>query len=74
MKGSYETLQDKWKEEEKSLKFVIIKNKDLVCKDCAFRYDDEVREGNTSRCNKYDIKPGKVLSGGKCEKYQEEVK
>lgn len=43
------------------LKFVKITNDDLVCRDCIYRLND-----NTSECEWYDVKPSKVLNGGKC--------
>lgn len=44
-----------------------ITNNDLVCKDCAFVFDDSKVMGNTSRCSKYSMKPGYVLAGGDCD-------
>lgn len=43
------------------LKFVKITNDDLVCRDCIYRFNN-----NTSECEWYDVKPAKVLDGGKC--------
>lgn len=54
------------------LKFDLITNDDLVCKDCRNRFKDEVIPGNTSKCTKYKIKPDEVLDGGKCIKYEKE--
>lgn len=49
-------------------------NKDLVCKDCLFRYPDDVYLGNVSKCEIYqDMKPVEVLfDGKKCKKYLKE--
>lgn len=57
-----------------------IRCKDLTCRNCKFRYDDSNPERNgrrngygrmrgpTGRCEKYRIKPNKVLLGGECDK------
>lgn len=49
-----------------------ITNDDLVCKDCTFKYDDTVKLGNTSACEKFDVKPAEVLLGGDCIEYEKE--
>lgn len=49
-----------------------ITNNDLVCKDCKFAYDDTIKLGNTSECEKYDLKPNEVLLGGDCIEKEEE--
>lgn len=49
-----------------------IANDDLVCKDCTFKYDDTVKLGNTSVCEKFDVKPSEVLLGGDCIEYEKE--
>ena len=46
-----------------------ITNNDLVCKDCAFAYDDSVKLGNTSTCDKFTVKPNQVLLGGDCDEH-----
>ncbi len=51
-----------------------IKNKDLVCKDCEFVFDDTERFGNVSICLMYEAKPSNVLTGGKCDRYEKEYK
>ena len=62
------SLHEKW--EKDPVRFKRITNDDLVCKDCAFRLDDSEIYGNTSRCEVFpDIKPGKVINGGKCDEY-----
>ena len=47
-----------------------ITNDDLICKDCEFVFDDSIQLGNTSKCEKYKIKPNKVLLGGDCIEYK----
>lgn len=47
-----------------------IRNDNLVCKDCIYKYDDSEKPGNTSKCEVYDDKPNGVLGGGNC-KYKE---
>lgn len=47
-----------------------ITNDDLVCKTCTHKYDDSVKLGNTSTCEVFDVKPGKVLLGGDCDEYE----
>lgn len=47
-----------------------ITNNDLVCKDCTFAYDDSVKLGNTSMCDKFAVKPNQVLVGGDCDEYE----
>lgn len=64
------SLDEKFKKDQ--LKFEPIKNKDLVCKDCEHAYDDEIFLCNTSQCDKFDIKPDKVLDGGECDEYSKE--
>ena len=49
-----------------------ITNNDLVCKDCIYKFDDSMKFGNTSVCEVYDVKPGKVLLGGDCNRYSKE--
>ena len=49
-----------------------ITNDDLVCKDCIHKLDDSVKLGNTSACEVYELKPGKVLLGGECDEYKVE--
>ena len=49
-----------------------ITNNDLVCKDCIYKFDDSMKLGNTSVCEVYDVKPGKVLLGGDCNRYSKE--
>lgn len=47
-----------------------ITNNDLVCKNCAFAFDDTVKLGNTSVCEKFTSKPNKILLGGDCDEYE----
>lgn len=49
-----------------------ITNDDLACKDCIFKYDDAIKLGNTSICEKFDVKPTEVLLGGDCIEYDKE--
>lgn len=58
--------------ENDELKMVQIKNKDLVCKDCRNKFDDTNIPANTSKCEKYDLKPDEVLDGGKCIEFDAE--
>ena len=58
--------------ENDELKMVQIKNKDLVCKDCRNKFDDTNVPANTSKCEKYDLKPDEVLDGGKCIEFDTE--
>jgi len=53
--------------------FVRIRNQDLLCRDCLYRYDDTKIPGNISKCEIYeDIKPNEVLNGGQCDWYDKE--
>lgn len=47
-----------------------ITNDDLVCKNCTFVFDDTVKLGNTSICDKFTTKPNQVLLGGDCDEYE----
>lgn len=47
-----------------------ITNDDLVCKNCIHKFDDSEKYGNTSKCEVYDLKPAKVLTGGNCDEYE----
>ncbi|MFR7762998.1 MAG: hypothetical protein ACLU1S_08050 [Eubacterium sp.] len=55
------------------LKFEIIKNNDLVCKDCEYCFDDEKLPCNTSKCMIYEMKPDEVIDGGDCIKYEKKI-
>lgn len=52
---------------------IRVTNKNLVCKDCLFKYDDDTKLGNTSKCAIYKAKPNLILLGGKCEFYKCDV-
>ena len=52
---------------------IRVTNKNLVCKDCLFRYNDDTKLGNTSKCAVYKAKPNLILLGGKCEFYKHDV-
>ena len=57
--------------EAEALKGKRITNHDLRCRDCKFRRDDSIIEGNTSRCDIYPVsKPNKVLAGHNCNFYE----
>lgn len=47
-----------------------ITNDDLVCKTCEYKFDDSIKLGNTSTCEIFTVKPGKVLLGGDCDEYE----
>lgn len=51
------------------MKFDVIRNENLVCKDCRWKKDDAGIPANVCRCYAYNIKPLEVLNGGKCDKY-----
>lgn len=56
--------------EAEALRGKRITNNDLQCKDCKYRRDDSIIEGNTSRCDVYPVsKPNKVINGGDCNYY-----
>ena len=59
-----EELKKKIVSEQQCMKRIT--NSDLVCKDCVFVYDDTVKLGNTSVCDKFVSKPNHVLLGGDC--------
>lgn len=58
--------------ENDELKMVQIKNENLVCKKCRNKFDDTNIPANTSKCEKYDLKPDEVLDGGKCTEFDAE--
>lgn len=55
-----------------TLKVEQIKNENLICKDCAKKYDDTELPCNTSKCEAFNIKPDEVLDGGDCIEYVQE--
>lgn len=63
-------LENRIKSEQEAA--MPIKAKNLVCKDCVFRLNDEVKIGNVSKCAVYESKPNKVLLGGSCNDYIKE--
>ena len=75
-------IEERIKNESMACK--TIKNKNLVCKDCMFRFDDSDPRKNltyndegrlyapTSICEKYEEKPNKVLLGKECDEYAKE--
>lgn len=71
-----EELEDRIKSEYKC--HASITNEDLTCKDCRYSYDDTNPEKNfktedgvtyapTTVCEKFDMKPNKVLLGKECD-------
>lgn len=63
-------LDEKFKRDK--LKFNQIKNENLVCADCAKKYDDTELPCNTSKCEAFVRKPFSVLDGGDCNEYVKE--
>ncbi len=61
-------LDEKFKKDK--LKFELIKNENLVCKDCRKKYDDTNMPCNTSKCKAFEMKPNEVLDGGDCSEYE----
>lgn len=62
------SLTEKWKNDP--IKMQKVRNRDLHCRFCTFRMNDTVIPGNTSKCEIYpELKPGKVLYGGKCDQF-----
>lgn len=64
------SLSKKFKEDE--LVFERIRNKDLICIDCKYRYNDDGLFGNVSRCEIFQQKPNEVLRGGMCIEYEKD--
>ena len=58
-------MNDKFKHDK--LKFELIRNADLVCTDCLYKYDDTNMPCNVSKCEMYEEKPSTVIDGGNCE-------
>jgi hypothetical protein len=54
----------KWSDDK--LGFQTITNENLVCADCEFA----IPNGPTGKCEKFNIKPNKVLLGGDCDEYE----
>lgn len=63
-------LDEKFKKD--NLKFNVIKNKDLICKDCKKKYDDTDLPCNTSKCEAFAVKPNEIFDGGDCIEYEKE--
>ena len=59
-------MNDKFKNDK--LKFELIRNADLVCTDCLYKYDDTNMPCNVSKCEMYEEKPSTVIDGGNCDK------
>lgn len=56
--------------ENDKLKFELIRNADLVCKDCRYKFDDTNMPCNVSKCRIYMEKPSTVIDGGNCDSYE----
>lgn len=67
-KMNNEEIKKKIASEQQCMKRIT--NDDLVCKDCQFVYDDSVKFGNISTCDKFTVKPNQVLLGGDCDEYE----
>lgn len=64
------SLDEKFQNDQ--MKFELVTNKDLICKDCIKKYDDTNLPCNTSKCEAFDVKPDEVLDGGDCIEYVQE--
>lgn len=64
------SLDEKFQNDQ--MKFELVTNKDLICKDCIKKYDDTELPCNTSKCEAFDVKPDEVLDGGDCIEYAKE--
>lgn len=55
------SLEERIKSEQQAMK--PIKNADIICKDCIYRYDDTVIPGNISHCEMYkdEWKPNDII-------------
>ena len=51
----------------------LIRNADLVCTDCLYKYDDTNMPCNVSKCEMYEEKPSTVIDGGNCDLYDKGV-
>ena len=70
MEKKINPLDEKFKKDK--LKFELITNKILICKDCKKRYDDTEMRCNTSKCEAFARKPNEVLDGKDCIEYEKE--
>ena len=70
MEKKLNLLDEKFKRDK--LKFELITNKILICKDCKKRYDDTKLPCNTSKCEAFVRKPNEVLDGKDCIEYEKE--
>ncbi len=65
------SIDEKFKKDK--LRFNLITNNNLMCKDCLYRYDDKDMPCNVSSCEVYqNMKPVTVLDGGNCDEYIKE--
>ena len=67
----HSSLSERRKDEQ--LKVVRITNNDLICKDCRYCLDDSKQFGNTSRCEKFSLKPNEVWDKHTCRKYKKKL-
>lgn len=61
------SIDEKFKKDK--LKFEVVRNKNLICKDCKYVLDDTEKLCNTSKCKIFDLKPNSVFNDNKCEEY-----
>lgn len=64
------SLKDRIKSESRTTSRIT--NKDLICRDCAYRLDNTKVYRNTSQCKAYISKPNSVYLGKGCEEYKKE--
>ena len=63
------------KEKDDVLAFNRVSNKNMLCKDCIFRFNDSEKWGNSSKCKQFEFKPLDILFGGTdCASYRKEDK
>lgn len=55
--------------EQEEVRFSVLKNSKLVCKNCIFKSSDDLK---VLSCDVYTCKPVKVLEGGVCDGYQKQ--
>jgi len=63
-------LDEKFKKDK--LKVELVKNENLICKDCKKRYDDLDVPSNVNRCEAFYNKPDEIFDGGDCIEYEKE--
>lgn len=60
-----DNMQSRIESEQQAI--VRVTNDDLTCWNCVFAFDDSKKMGNTSKCEKYSMKPSEIVAGGECE-------